>query len=407
MQKNSFNDNKNQRQQQRKSLFLVLPLLLFLLVFFIAPIAFMLVKSVYNPAVKDLLTNTSKVINTWNYHPNKIPDERVYQIFSLELASLAQRRLSGRLAQAINRIQPQSGTLIKRTANVLKSQQLQSVRSFQTLLIGIDKQWGQPRIWASIKNSSKPLTVRYYANALDYEVTADNQLKKRSTSQQIYLPTLIRTLWIALLISVLCILLGYPVAYYIAHLPTKKAKLMLLFVLLPFWSAFLVRTSAWIAILQSQGIVNKVLIALGIISKPLDLLYNQFAMVIAMVHILLPFMILPLYSVMKSINPSFVQASISLGASQLMSFLRIYLPLSLPGLAAGSLLVFVICLGYYITPALLGGVDGQLISNLIALHMRQTNNWSLASALGGVLLVMVLLLYFIYDKKVGLKSLKF
>ncbi|MEM6584002.1 MAG: ABC transporter permease, partial [Pseudomonadota bacterium] len=160
------------------------------------------------------------------------------------------------------------------------------------------------------------------------------------------------------------------------------------------------------AILQTNGVMNSTLTTLGLISVPLNVLYTEMATIIAMTHILLPFMILPLYSVMRGIDPSYMRAAMSLGAKPLPAFMRIYLPLTMPGLSAGALLVFIISVGYYITPALVGGTDGQLISNIIAFHMQQSNNWNLAAALGSLLLGLILILYFVYDRLVGASNIK-
>jgi len=179
-------------------------------------------------------------------------------------------------------------------------------------------------------------------------------------------------------------------------------------VLLPFWTSLLMHTTAWIAILQGQGVVNSTLVASGVIeeSQRLSLIYNQTGTIVAMTHILLPFMVLPLYSVMRTINPSYVRAARSLGATSWTAFRRIYVPQTLPGIGAGLLLVFILAVGYYITPALVGGASGQLISNLIAFHMQNSLNWSLAAALAAILLAVVLLLYWLYDRLVGIDNLK-
>ncbi|WP_315982605.1 ABC transporter permease [Aliamphritea spongicola] len=200
--------------------------------------------------------------------------------------------------------------------------------------------------------------------------------------------------------------IGFPLAYYLATAPAKVANTLMVFVLLPFWTSLLVRTTAWIAILQTNGVVNDFLMTLHIISEPIEMLYTQFSTVIAMTHILLPFMILPLYSVMKGIDPSYFRAALSLGAKPLSAFCRIYFPMTLPGLSAGALLVFIISIGYYITPALVGGTDGQMISNIIAFHMQSSNNWELAAALGSILLILITLLYWIYDRLVGVSNIK-
>ncbi|MCB1473443.1 MAG: ABC transporter permease, partial [Rhodobiaceae bacterium] len=178
---------------------------------------------------------------------------------------------------------------------------------------------------------------------------------------------------------------------------------------LPFWTSLLVRTTAWIAMLQSEGVVNDILVTTGLVGDEnrAQLIYNQTGTIIAMTHILLPFMILPLYSVMKTIPPSYMRAARSLGANSLTAFRRVYFPQTVPGIAAGTLLVFILSIGFYITPALVGGQDGQMISNLIAFHMQSSLNWSLAAALGGILLASVLILYWLYNKLVGVDNLKF
>jgi putative spermidine/putrescine transport system permease protein len=182
----------------------------------------------------------------------------------------------------------------------------------------------------------------------------------------------------------------------------------MILVLLPFWTSLLVRTTAWIAMLQTQGVINSLLVWAGIISddQRIQLIFNATGTVIAMTHILLPFMILPLYSVMKTIPPSYMRAARSLGANQITAFTRVYMPQTLPGVGAGSLLVFILAIGYYITPALVGGESGTLISNMIAYHMQRSLNWSLAAALASMLLGGVLVLYWVYNRLVGVDNVK-
>ena len=182
----------------------------------------------------------------------------------------------------------------------------------------------------------------------------------------------------------------------------------MILVLLPFWTSLLVRTTSWMVLLQSQGVVNDTLVGTGILADDnrIQMMYNQTGTIVAMTHILLPFMILPLYSVMRTINPSYVRAARSLGATSWTAFRRVYFPQTIPGIGAGALLVFILSVGYYITPALVGGADGQLISNLIAFHMQRSLNWSLAAALAGLLLAGILILYWLYDRLVGIDNLK-
>ncbi|MCK5811022.1 MAG: ABC transporter permease [Cocleimonas sp.] len=397
--------NQAIRREKTKALVLVLPLLFFLIVFFITPIGYMLYRSFYNPTVANLAPKTSEVLTKWQ-DISKPPNEETYKTLAYEIKQLQKTRLSGKFAEEVNRRLPRTGSVIKRTARKIKNIALDDVKNYQELLISLHEKWGQPEIWTGIRAASDKFTINYYANALDYKLEPSGKIVKQPEDRQVYLPILMRTFYIALIITLLTFLLGYPVAYYLSLIPLKKASILLIFVLLPFWTSLLVRTTAWIAILQSNGVINQSLLSLHVIDKPLDIIYNQFSTILAMTHILLPFMILPLYSVMKGIDPSYVRASQSLGANPFKAFIQVYFPLSLPGLSAGALLVFIISIGYYITPALIGGVDGQLISNLVAHHMRSTNNWELAAALGSVLLVLIIIFYWIYDRLVGASNIK-
>ncbi|MEO1317992.1 MAG: ABC transporter permease, partial [Pseudomonadota bacterium] len=205
-----------------------------------------------------------------------------------------------------------------------------------------------------------------------------------------------------------CLLLGYPIAFLLANLPMRVSNLLLILVLLPFWTSLLVRTSSWIVLLQQQGVINDTLVAIGILSDDgrLEMMFNEVGTVVAMTHILLPFMILPLYSVMKTINPSYLRAAKSLGATDFTAFWRVYFPLSVPGIGAGAILVFILAIGYYITPELVGGTSGIFISNRIAYHISSSLNWGLAAALGVILLGAVLILYYAYDRIVGIDNVK-
>jgi len=203
----------------------------------------------------------------------------------------------------------------------------------------------------------------------------------------VYLKSLWNTVVISGSVTLTCALLAYPIAYTMAHATARLRRLLLFFVLVPFWSSILVRTFAWMVLLQKKGLINKALIDyLGLIEMPLTLIYNRVGVVIGMSHILLPFMILPLYSVLTRIDPTLSNAAASLGAPPVRNFLYVYLPLSLPGLFAGSLLVFVMGLGYYITPALLGGPGDAMIAQLIEMQVADFGDWGLAGALSVVLL---------------------
>ncbi|MGB3243343.1 MAG: ABC transporter permease [Sulfitobacter sp.] len=318
----------------------------------------------------------------------------------------------------------------------------------------IDKDWADPEVWSTIRTYSPTLTSGYFLNSIDMKKTADGA-EWRPDNQQIYLKLFWRTLLMSVAITCMCILLGYPVAWLLANLPARSANVLMILVLLPFWTSLLVRTSAWKVMLQQQGVVNDTLVWYHstIVGKVLDplitfllniligllnvltfvwnlinglwgaanvelftyaslgferlaLINNVTGTVIAMTHILLPFMILPLYSVMATIPPTYLRAAKSLGATNWTAFWRVYFPQSVPGIGAGSILVFILSIGYYITPEIVGGTKGVFISNRIAYHISSSLNWGLAAALGAILLAAVMLLYYAYDKIVGIDNVK-
>lgn len=271
----------------------------------------------------------------------------------------------------------------------------------------IDKDWLDPGVWSTIKRYSPDFTNGYFLNSIDMEKTVDGPAW-RPEDQQIYLTLFWRTLLMSMTITVSCIMLGYPVAWLLANLPTRTANLLMILVLLPFWTSLLVRTSAWKILLQQQGVINDIVVWLGIVPDDarLALINNATGTIIAMTHILLPFMILPLYSVMKTIPITYLRAAKSLGATDWTAFWRVYFPQSVPGIGAGSILVFILAIGYYITPEIVGGTKGVFISNRIAYHISSSLNWGLAAALGTILLAVVMLLYWAYDRIVGIDNVK-
>ena len=395
---------REMRRHKMIAFAMVVPLLAFIFFAFVAPITTMLHRGFYNPVVAELVPQTLEHLDSWN--GESTPDERVLTSMAIDLKRLAAVRKSGKLAEEINRNMPGASSLVKSSARKMKRHDDAALaKNGAALLLDAHKGWADPTLWRAVQKSGMTYTDSHYLTALDLERTFDGDLQMRQ-SAQIYIQLYTKTLRMALIITVLCLLLGYPLAYYLANAPSKTANMLMIFVLLPFWTSLLVRTTAWIALLQTNGVINSFLTSLRITAEPLDMLYTEFSTIIAMTHILLPFMILPLYSVMKGIDPTLMRAAMSMGARPIPAFLKIYLPNTLPGLSAGALLVFIISVGYYITPALVGGTDGQMISNIIAFHMQQSNNWGLAAALGTLLLALILTLYWVYDRFVGASNIK-
>jgi putative spermidine/putrescine transport system permease protein len=278
---------------------------------------------------------------------------------------------------------------------------------YTAMFLDINDNWGDTDVWRTIKLYSPAYTSGYFLNAVDMQLTPDGP-EWRDEREQIYGLLFKRTLYMSLVITLSCIMLGYPVAWLLANLPTRQSNLLMILVLLPFWTSLLVRTSAWKVMLQQQGVVNDVLVWLSIVPDDarLALINNQTGTIIAMTHILLPFMILPMYSVMQTIPPTYLRAAKSLGATNWTAFWRVYFPQSVPGIGAGSILVFILAIGYYITPAIVGGTSGTFISNRIAYHISSSGNWGLGAALGALLLAAVLILYWAYDRIVGIDNVK-
>ena len=270
-----------------------------------------------------------------------------------------------------------------------------------------DAGWADPAMWTALRNYSGSYTAGYFLNAVDMQIGADG-IEMRPADERIYITLFVRTIILSVTITATCILLGYPIAWLLANLPNSTANLLMILVLLPFWTSLLVRTSAWKVLLQSQGVINDLAVWVGLLADDnrLVMINNQTGTIIAMTHILLPFMILPLYSVMKGIPPTYLRAAKSLGATNWTAFWRVYFPQSIPGIGAGSILVFILSIGYYITPELVGGNKGVFISNRIAFHISSSLNWGLAAALGAILLVLVLGLYWAYDRLVGIDNVK-
>ncbi|SFR01728.1 ABC transporter permease [Poseidonocella sedimentorum] len=271
----------------------------------------------------------------------------------------------------------------------------------------IDEDWIAPPVWDTIKMYSPDYTTGYFLNAVDMQKTTDGP-EMRPEGERIYATLFKRTLFMSLMITFSCILLAYPVAFLLSNLPMRSANMLMILVLLPFWTSLLVRTSAWKIMLQQQGVINDVLVWLGLVGDDarLVMINNQLGTIIAMTHILLPFMILPMYSVMSTIPESYTRAAKSLGATNWTAFWRVYFPQSVPGIGAGSILVFILAIGYYITPEIVGGTTGTFISNRIAYHISSSLNWGLAAALGSILFAVVLVLYWAYDRIVGIDNVK-
>ena len=483
------------RRQKLRALALIAPLLIFVMITFIVPIASMLFRSVENDIVVDTIPETVAVLQSWD--EQGMPPDAAFTALYIDLFIAEEQKLHTRLGSRLNYEMTGASSMFRKTGRrvgrfdtdtytdaitdadpawedpahwaqvvednreilpltarswdrwttyfasegdeigprdledflftalytdlqnsagnadtptlgaALGAVQITPQVDLQAAFADADEDWADPEIWQTIKLYSPRYTPGYFLNAVDLEKTPDG-VQMKPENEQILITLFGRTIWMSLLITFSCIALGYPIAWLLANLPMRKANLLLILVLLPFWTSLLVRTSAWKVMLQQQGVINDVLVWIGLVADDgrLIMINNQFGTIVAMTHILLPFMILPMYSVMQTIPPSYLRAAKSLGATNWTAFWRVYFPQSVPGIGAGSILVFILAIGYYITPEIVGGTKGVFISNRIAYHISSSLNWGLAAALGTILLAAVLILYWAYDKIVGIDNVK-
>lgn len=387
-----------ERRQGLRAALLVLPLIVLIAFAFLIPVGMLLFKSIDNPIVADGLPETLTALSAWS-PADGTPSADVYAGLKKDILKAKADGTLGIIGARLNQDTPGARSLLQATGRKLEAATDPDPRQ---AFVAIDKRWGEPGIFGAIRNAGARYTFNYYLNALDLTRNTAGDIVAKPEGQRLHINLFIRTVWVSALTAFVCFLLAYPIAYLLAHLPARRANLLMIIVLLPFWTSILVRITSWIALLQKQGVVNDALAALGVIGEAgrLALIYNMTGTIIVGTHILLPFFVLPLYSVMKTINPNLVRAATSLGASPFTAFRRVYFPLTVPGIFAGSSLVFILCTGYFITPALVGGQNGQLISNIIAYHMQQSLNWGLAAALSTLLLVMIGVVYFLYTRLV-------
>lgn len=399
-----------QRREKIKAMGVVAPLFVFIVLSFVAPILVMLYNAVYDPDVAENLPTTVVALQQWD--GKDVPPEEVFAAFVTDMKEAQKNRMVAMVGKRLN--YEMSGIRSKVITTGRKVATLET-GPYKNAVIAIDKVWGEPDTWATIKRSSSVFTPFYLLAMMDMRQGADGSVERVPAERAVYIDILKRTLGISLLVTVMTLVLGYPVAYMLATTPQRSASILMIFVLLPFWTSLLVRTTAWMILMQDGGVfaqllnvsgITWLLNEVGLVDGAPQLTKSRFATIVAMTHIQLPFTLLPIYSVMKTISPNYMRAAKSLGGTPLYSFVRVYMPQTLPGVAAGCLLTFILSLGYYITPALVGGPADQMISGFIANAINTENNWGKASALGVILLTATLILYYVYNKLIGIDRMK-
>lgn len=388
------------RRRRMGAFLLVAPLLAFTLLIFVTPIANMLWRSVADDELASAWPTVSEALARYGAGENGVPGEAVFDALAQDMRASWAARSTAAAARRLNYDLLNARSLVMNTARKVAGM-TEDPPSWREALLALDPAWGERATWTAIERASGPVSDFFLLASIDRKRDIDGAVVRVPETERLYVQVYLRTFSIALTVTLFCLLLGFPAAYLLANLPPRVGNAMLILVLLPFWTPLLVRTGAWVVVLQENGFVNQAIVWLGLSETPVRLIYNRIGVVVAMTHVLLPFMILPAYSVMRTIPPEYMRAAKSLGSPPTTAFFRVYLPQALPGIAAGVLLVFIIALGYYITPALVGGASDRMVSSFIAFYTTATVNWGLAAALGTGLLAATLVLYSVYARLVG------
>jgi putative spermidine/putrescine transport system permease protein len=359
---------------------LVVPLVAFILLLFVWPVLRFLALAVDNSDVAENLPRTAAAISSWDAQAGELPDDAVFRALVDDLADARAAGRDGVLAQLINQREVGTRFLVIRTAQAAAAGELAAEPARATLLAAFPG-WDNPRLWRVLARDSSPLTANYLLASLDLTRTPEGAVVPVPADQAIFVSLLLRTVWISLVVTGICAVLALPLAQAIVSAPKSWSRVMFALVLFPLWTSLLVRTVIWIIMLQKNGPVNAALVAFGLAPEPLSLIYTRFSLYVTMVQVLLPLMVLSIVSVMRRISPNYMKAALSLGAPWLVAWVRVQLPLILPGVLAGSAIVFVFALGYYITPELVGGPGERMISSYIAFFTNETLNWGMGAAL--------------------------
>lgn len=395
---------KLQRAERRRTfsaITLVLPLLLLMIVSFVLPIGRLMFDAVHDDTLLTLMPRTTAALSAWD--GRDLPDESVFAALADDLTQTWAQKTTSSIGKRVNYELPGAGSQIISSARKVS---MLSAGPYKGTLLEISPLWGQLHVWTLLKRGRSAFTAYYVLRSLGFEYGPKGQIVASSPDDSVFRDVFLRTFGISIGVTVATLLLAFPVAYLLATLPARISNLLIILVVLPLWTSALVRSAAWVVLLQDRGVVNEILMALHIISQPAELIYNRIGTVIAMTHIQLPFTLLPIYSVMKTISPNHVRAARSLGAGPFYAFWKVYFPQTLPGVASGCLLTFILCLGYYLTPALVGGPGDQMVSSFVAYYTNEDLNWGMASALAAILLTATMVLYYVYNKIVGADRLK-
>lgn len=372
---------RSSRNSLAALLLLIIPIAIYVFLYVI-PLGSVMTLSVDNGDLSERLTNYSAQIGSTD------KDARASALLK-DMAAMSSRE-QGESARLLNQEQNGFRSLFLNTSRKAKD-----ITPTYDGLVAFDAKWSDESYWNTLDRNAARFTSRHFQKTTGLKFNENGSLTL-AEGDDIYLQIMIRTLVISLQVTALTLLIGYPIAYAVANSPKRLGNIILAIVLLSFWTSILVRTTAWVVLLQTNGLLNNFLIWLGLITEPLQLIFNRFGTLVSMTHVLLPFAIIPILNVMRTIPKSQRDASLSLGAGPIETFIRVYFPQSLRGVVVGGGTVFILALGFYVTPALTGGPSDQMLSFYIAEFIKKSLNWGMAAALSMLLLIAVLFLLSIY-----------
>ncbi len=369
-----------------RGLGLATPMLLFLLGFYVLPIAYVGYYALRNPELRQELP---LFVQALAEDPSVVPGENVFRALATDLAAAREARGDARALRALRAQSPELWKVFRATLKAIPRAAMLGITNnpdapegaWKQWFTNFDPAWSDEAHWNVIRRVAAPATIHNLVTVFDAQLTPAGTIQLRPEGKRLYIEVLGNTLTISIVVTVLTLVLAYPVALVLATTRARYAGMLLILVLLPFWTSLLVRTYAWVVMLQSSGALNSVLLGLGLLDEPLRLMQTRAGVYLSMTHILLPFMVLPIYLTMRGIGVRPLQAAASLGASPWRAFRTVYLPHTLPGVATGCLMVIITANGYYLTPLIIGGPGDAIASMLAALHVNDIAKWGLAAAL--------------------------
>lgn len=380
----------------------------FLFFSIVVPISTILWSSIHSPTLTRELPNLVRAMRGWDGLGK--PPPSVVRAFVGDMLASVQRHRIGRIAFRLNQQVPGFRSFLYETAQALRKEadkvgrnRLLERPDLLAWMTGLDRRWGERKYWVGLHQAAPEYTLVYLLRTIDLKYDLDGNIVRVPAERALYVDVIGRTILTCSIVTLVCLLLGFPIAYLLARLPMETSNLLMLLLLLPLWTSMLVKTMSWLVVLGGEGVINDLGRGLGLWNESIQLSRNRIGALISMVHILVPFMTFPIYAVMRNIDEYHMKAAAIMGANPLRAFLRVFLPQTIPGVGAGVFLVLILSLGLYVPPALVGGPRDQMLGYFIAYNV----NGGLSGALAVVLLLLVAVFMVAYQRVVGAGNIWF